>query len=595
MKTKLVLWGTDAQDNRVLIALELLPETNKVNIYTFPESVATEEFSQKMLKEWRNNEPIEFPSEHTKLDRELSVTEGLLPEEIKVERGDIIQRAQTEWHFIVLSAKLNESYQGELNALEERVEKLENYDGDVWNALKGFWDKVQVQVRERNLFREHANALRDNTNALFAKMKELRAKLDDEFQRLSGENHDKFMGILEDIEKRISEGLRLQPIFDELKELQRRFRDTKLTREHRSKVWERLDSAFKVVKARRFGAGAAEDKSPMERLNRRYDGLIAAIEKMERSIQRDRDDLEFQNRKIEASDGQLESQIRQAKIKMIQERISSKESKLGEMMQTKSELDRRIETQKEKDAKREERERIEQARKAAEEKIASQIQEKAAAREDESDKFEKAADALGVTPEEEEGKSETPDSESSLLEKAGSMLGAVVAKAKDIAEDVGDKIEEVVEQVQEKGLVEKAKDLAEDVGDKIEEVVEQVQEKGLVEKAKDLAEDVGDKIEEVIEQVQEKGLVEKAKDLAEQAEEKIDEAVEKIADSEIVEKLEDKLEEGVDALNEATEGLGESLGEAVDNLKEQLSGEAQEEKAEENEAPEDTAKKDEDA
>ena len=475
MKTKLVLWGMNSQDERVLIALELLPEDNKVNIYTFPEQIATEEFSQLMLKDWRNGEEVTFPEGYTQTERELSITEGLLPDELKVERGDIIQRAQTEWHFIVLSAKLNDAYQSELDGLKGRVDKLESYDSEVWNSLKGFWDKVQVQVRDRNLFREHANSLRDNTNALFARMKELRAKLDEEFQRISKDNHDKFMTTLEDMERRINEGLRLQPIFDELKDLQRKFRDTKLTRDHRSKVWERLDAAFKTVKAKRFGDGASEDKSPMERLVRRYDGLIAAIEKMERSIQRDRDDLEFQNRKIANSDGQLEAQIRQAKIKMIEERIRSKEEKLGEMNVTKGELEKRIEAQKEKDAKREEKEKIEEAKRLAEEKIASEIKAAAEAREEESEKLTKAAESIS--------------SEKPVKEKVADTINEVKEKVEEVAEAVEEKVEKAIEEAtKEDGIVEKVEDAVEDtidtvkavasvVGDKIGDALEDLKEK----------------------------------------------------------------------------------------------------------------------
>lgn len=445
MKTKLVLWGTNADDERVLIALELKPEDNKVNILVFPEAVATEEFSQSMLKDWRNNEPLELP-EHALLERELSITDSLLPEDLKVERGDVVQRAQTEWHFIVLSSKLNEAYQSELSELKDRIEQLKDFDNEVWDALKGFWNKVQSQVRERNLFRDHANKLRDSTNALFARLKELRSKLDDEFKRLSKENYDSFMATLENIEQRIADGMRLQPIFDELKSIQRKFRDAKLTREDRSKIWERLDAAFKNVKEKRFGA-SGEEKSPMERLKRRYDGLLAAIEKMERSIKRDRDDLDFQNRKIANSDGQLEAQIRQAKIKMIQERIRSKEEKLGEMKQTKAELEKRMDTQKEKDLKRAEKEKIEEAKKAAEEKIKERIKAEAQARQEESDKLEKAAEAIV-------GTEKKPREEESLVEAVGTTLGEaledVVDTVKAVAEVVGDKIEEAVEEIKEK-------------------------------------------------------------------------------------------------------------------------------------------------
>ncbi len=478
MKTKLVLWGANAQDERVLIALELLAEENKVKIMTFPESVATEEFSQKMMQEWRNGTPMEMPEDRTEEIRELTVTEGLLPDELKVERGDLIQRAQTEWHFVVLSSKLNQAYQTELDEIKEKIDKLESFDKNTWDSLKGFWNKVQGQVRDRNLFREHANSLRDNTNALFAQLKELRAKLDEDFQKKSKANVERFSDLLEGVEKKIGEGLSLQPIFDELKDLQRKFREADFTRDHRSKVWQRLDKAFKVVKERRFGA-AGDDRSPLERLKRRYDGLLAAIEKMERSIQRDRDDLDFQNRKIATTDGQLEAQIRQAKIKMIEERIRSKEEKLGEMQSTKSELEKRMESQAQKDAKREERQRLEDAKKAAQEKIKADIKRKAEERVGD-EKIEKAADALSATAEDE---AEAPVEEAPAAEeepkKGESMLQAVAATIGESLEDMTDTVKAVAEVVSDKieDKVEDVKEKMEEVKEKIEDAVEDLKEK----------------------------------------------------------------------------------------------------------------------
>lgn len=467
MKTKLVLWGANAQDERVLIALELLAKENKVKVMTFPESVATEEFSQKMMQEWRNGTPMEMPEDRTEEIRELAVTEGLLPDELKVERGDLIQRAQTEWHFVVLSSKLNEAYQAELDEIKEKIDKLDSFDKNTWDSLKGFWNKVQGQVRDRNLFREHANSLRDNTNALFAQLKELRAKLDEDFQKKSKANVERFSDLLEGVEKKIGEGLSLQPIFDELKDLQRKFREADFTRDHRSKIWQRLDKAFKVVKERRFGA-AGDDRSPLERLKRRYDGLLAAIEKMERSIQRDRDDLDFQNRKIATTDGQLEAQIRQAKIKMIEERIRSKEEKLGEMQSTKSELEKRMESQAQKDAKREERQRLEDAKKAAQEKIKAEISRKAEERVGD-EKIEKAADALSATGEETEPEAPAAEAEP---KKEESILAAVTTTIGESLEDMADTVKAVAEVVSDK-----IEDKVEDVKEKLEDVVEEIKEK----------------------------------------------------------------------------------------------------------------------
>lgn len=579
MKTKLVLWGANAQEERVLIALELLAKENKVKIMTFTESVATEEFSQKMMQEWRNGAPMEMPEAHTSEIRELAVSDSLLPEELKVERGDLIQRAQTEWHFVVLSSKLNEAYQAELDEIKEKIDRLDNFDKNVWEGLKVFWNKVQTQVRDRNLFREHANSLRDNTNALFSRLKELRVKLDEDFQKKSKENVERFSGLLEGIEKKIGEGLSLQPIFDELKDLQRKFREADFTRDHRSKVWQRLDKAFKVVKERRFGA-TGDDRSPMERLKRRYEGLLSAIEKMERSIQRDQDDLQFQNRKIASTDGQLEAQIRQAKIKMIEERIRSKDEKLGEMKATKAELEKRMESQAQKEAKRQERQRLEDAKKIASEKIAAEIKQKAEGRVGD-EKIEKALDALGVeenpkTATEEEAPADKKDS---MIEAVSTTVGEsvedMVDTVKAVAEVVSDKVEDAVENLKDK-VFGKTDDPAEETETPVaaapaeESLTSKISDSvgDMVDKAKAAVEVVSDKVEDAVENL--KDTVLGSDD--EKAAETETPAAEAPAEESMISKISDSVGDMVDKAKAAAEVVSDKIEDAAEDLKDKILG-----------------------
>jgi hypothetical protein len=358
MKNKLVLWGTDAANAKVLIALELRPEANKVDIFTFPVAIATEEFTKLMMDEWRNNgAEVVFPEGHGHVERELMAADSILPETIKVERGDLIQRAQTEWHFTVLSSKLNQAYRSELEDLQDRIEKMTSYSNGTWEEVKGFWDKVQGQVRDRNLFREHADLLRDGINDLFNKLKDLRTSLNKEFETRSQEHHDNFMTAFNQVEVKAKDhSIRVNILFDELKELQKQSRDLNMTRDHRNAVWNRVDALFKSIKESRFGAQPADQgNSATDRVQSRLNGLNAAIDKMQTSVDRDQEELDFQNKKIAVSEGQLEAQIRQAKLRMVQERLVSKQEKLNEMIATRAEVEKSLEGIKERDAKRAEK------------------------------------------------------------------------------------------------------------------------------------------------------------------------------------------------------------------------------------------------
>ncbi len=465
MKSKIVLWGTNAQDEKILIAIALRPDDNKVDIYTFPEEVATEDFYQQMMKEWRDGEGFEFPENHTHTERELSVSDNLLPDDIKVERTDLIQRAQTEWHFVVLSSKLRQMFESELAELKEKVEGLKEYDKEVWNELKEFWGKLQQQIKERNLLHQHADALRDATNELFGKMKELRVVLDKEFEESSAKVRDTFLATIETLYERLNKGEKFQTLFDELKKLQSQFHQSTFTRSDRSTVWDKLNQAFKDVKAKRFGGTTEDSSTQIQRLERRISGLQNAMEKMQRSIKRDNSDLEYERRKIENTAGQLEAQIRQAKILMIEERIRSKEEKLKDMHATLETLQARLQKMKEREEKRKAREAAQQA---AKEKIKQEAEAAKALTPEEIEKLKEAAKELSAAPKEQkqEQKKESKEEQESILEAVGATLGDSLGDLMDtasaVASVISGKISEAIED-----LKEEIEDIKEEVEDKV--------------------------------------------------------------------------------------------------------------------------------
>ncbi len=396
MKSKLVLWGKNPNEERVLLALDLLEESNKIDVHVIPEAVVTQELENQLLHDWKDDGSVQFPEGSSTFSTDLKLIGDLLPEGYGVEKEDLLKRAQAEWHFVVLSSKLYKTYHSEVEEIKDRIELAGKYSIQAWDELKNFWDKVQGQIQERNIFRSHAAALKEQTNNMFTRLKELRKDMDKEFNDESKTNFEQFNKQLEDIEERTGKGLSLHVLFEDLKQLQNKLKDTRFTKEHRNKVWARIDEAFKIVKEKRFGSepkqeGAGDNNNNNNRIERRLTGLLDAIKKMQNSIKRDKEEINFQDKRVGESGGMLEAQLREAKIKMVQERIDSKELKLADMLATKAELESKLSSIKEKEKKRTE---LEDAKKAAQEKIAAEIKEAAEQRKEEEGKLEKAAAAI---------------------------------------------------------------------------------------------------------------------------------------------------------------------------------------------------------
>jgi chromosome segregation ATPase len=351
MKTKLVLRGQKGGEEnaeKVLIAIELIADENKTECWIFEDALATEELADQLMTAWRKDEAVAFPEGALNLKNELSASGNIVPEGYTVtEKDDLIKRTQTEWLFIVLSTKLFKSYEAELNELQEKVEKMPKYGKEMWEELKAFQNKIQAQVQEQNLFRDHTNILRERLNELFGVLKNLRQKDDNAFENAAKDSFDKVTSVLNQIDEALEKNSgEWAKWFDKLKNLQQELKTMKLTRENRVELWARIDKAFKDVKERRFGNKSIETNSGVSaesRLQKRIEGLKLAIQKMQNSVERDENELDFQNKKLNSVNAsQLETQLREVRSKMILDRLSSKKEKLADMNKTLADLESRL-------------------------------------------------------------------------------------------------------------------------------------------------------------------------------------------------------------------------------------------------------------
>ncbi len=472
MKKKIVIWGTNEKEEKVLMAIALNSEANKLDLYVFSADQATEAFYNSLIHDWRENREVAFPEEHQHMERPLSASESILPENLKADKPDIIHRAQKEWPFLVLSEKLYKLYREELNDLKSKIEELSEFNKEQWEELQHFWNKVQEQARDKMLSYGYIKELREETNELFGIMKELRKKVDAELRESSKKIRKEIEEALQAIDEKVQKGLSLKILFEELKKLQNKVKESVgLIRSDRNTLWKHIDKRFKTIKEKRFGPEGEDSK--LQRLQRRLDGLLTALDRLNHSVKRDEKEIKFQKNRISNAANQLEAQIREAKLVMLEDRIKSKKEKIAEMEGIKADLEAAIEREHRRIEAKKQRE---ESKKAAREKLSLELEKSKKRVEEESDKLKEAVDKVKSVKEE---KKKAAKKKPSITQEAitaagatiGESLGDVVDTIKAVANVLGQHADEVVDE-----LKEKASDIIEDITEEAGEIIEEVKE-----------------------------------------------------------------------------------------------------------------------
>ena len=142
MKDKVAFWGTNENDEEVLIALRLRPTDSKVDMYLFPKEAHDEKFFESVFQNWDDIDPDKFEQPFTHMERDMSEP-SLLPDDIRTKSTDIVSRAEREWTVRVLSLKLAQKLEAEIGELEAQVGEMTDYDPELWNLSKTYWDKAE--------------------------------------------------------------------------------------------------------------------------------------------------------------------------------------------------------------------------------------------------------------------------------------------------------------------------------------------------------------------------------------------------------------------------------------------------------------------
>jgi uncharacterized phage infection (PIP) family protein YhgE len=307
--------------------MELQLKQKQVELLVFQREGLPEEFAKALSETWEKGEALEFPAEPERMIRSAE-EEHLLPIEIKADRPEVISRLQNEWTLKLLSYKLYESIGEEINSLQKTVQEIGSYSQDLWDKAKTTWDQVGNHAQDFNLSRNHATELRDRINKLFDQLKKMREGGQVEFEHASASLREQYEKTLESFQVRLRENPRVNELFDQLKSLQKEIKEARLTHRDRRTLWKTLDDSFEFLKNQK-------ENLWQNHLGNRIHGLEDAMRKIQSSIDRDRANIDFEARKLASGRvGQLEQQLRATRMKVMDDRIKSKEEKLTDMEKT---------------------------------------------------------------------------------------------------------------------------------------------------------------------------------------------------------------------------------------------------------------------
>ena len=284
------------------------------------------ELLAQLQKNWVEGEAFEFPKGTKEIAPNLNA-ESILPEDIRSDESGKIRIKQNEWAYTLLTAKLWESYLHELEELKKKAAELAQYDRQLFDDAKSFWERVLEHRKERDISQEGLDKIKDDVNSIFEKLKTFRKTESAEFEAASSKHRDEVIAKLEDLKKRANEKANFKALQEELKTIQNESRKNRYSKADDVQLRKTFDSVFQYINEQRNHFFSDMTAS-------RVKGLNEVIDKMEQSLARDRKDLEYMQRKVESSRNSLEAQLIKVKTNMLTETMASKEEKLKDIRST---------------------------------------------------------------------------------------------------------------------------------------------------------------------------------------------------------------------------------------------------------------------
>lgn len=370
MNTRLVLWGEIGTDRKALIAIHLDEETAKIHIHAFPKEDVTKEIQDALFVEWKNGGEYTFPD--TAIHWEIDANnDTILPEDVKVDRLDVVLQSQHKWGKKLMSSRINQLLSDEVKLLEEKASVVAEYDQSLWDKAKAQWEKIASYQKKNEISWEQTTVLKDKINTVFEALKAVK--------RINHENEDhanaalvkSYYKRIEELQSKLIYNDQWKFIFDELKKIQAELKDVAIRWNHKRNIYNQVNAIFDDLRKYRMTEIVSKTQNRISQLTKILDGL-------KDSIARDNDSYQMQIEKMRHyTRGKLSVDELKERFGDILNRTKEKEVKAAGIKETIAQLKKEIEKEKKQQEEREQQKlKREQDEAAKQQEIAAKRQAK---------------------------------------------------------------------------------------------------------------------------------------------------------------------------------------------------------------------------
>lgn len=344
------MWGEIGTDKKALIAIQLDEKSTHIFIHAFPKEEVSKELQDELFITWKNGGDFTFPETAYQWTVDAN-SDTILPENIRVERPEIITQAQLKWSKKIMSEKVNQLLNEETNLILQNIDSITEYDQTLWDKAKQQWNKISDYQKKGEITWEQTTFLKEKINQVFDALKAVKRINNEHDDEKNAQIAKAFELQIDQLQNNLIYPDQWRKISDSFKTIQAELKESTVKWGIKRKLFDKINDIYNALRKYRSTELITKSKSRITQLNQILSGL-------NESIERDKENHKVQMEKmLHYTRGRMSEEEINSRFKYILDKIKDKEKKVANINKTIADIQKDIakeELRQEQELKKEE-------------------------------------------------------------------------------------------------------------------------------------------------------------------------------------------------------------------------------------------------